>query len=69
MFDAAMPTWAERIATPGFTLSNSSPTYLISVGSLGSSVLSLVSQVRDRVGVEEVVDVLAEALSASRRPP
>jgi len=24
-----MPTWAERIATPGFTLSNSSPTILM----------------------------------------
>jgi len=30
VLDAAMPTCAERMATPGFTLSNSSPTYLIS---------------------------------------
>jgi hypothetical protein len=33
------------MATPGFTLSNSSPTYLISGGSLASSVFSLVSQI------------------------
>ena len=40
-----MPTWAERMATPGFTLSNSSPTILITGGSLGSSVFWLLSQI------------------------
>jgi hypothetical protein len=33
------------MATPGFTLSNSSPTILMSGGSLGSRVSGLVSQI------------------------
>ena len=40
-----MPTWADRIATPGLILSYSSPTILIIGGSLGSSVFGLVSQI------------------------
>ena len=40
-----MPTWAERIATPGFTLSNSSPTILMTGGSFGSSAFWLASQI------------------------
>ena len=40
-----MPTCAERMATPGFTLSNSSPTILITGSSLASSVFWLLSQI------------------------
>ena len=40
-----MPTCAERIATPGFTLSNSSPTILMTGGSFGSMVFWLASQI------------------------
>ena len=40
-----MPTWAERIATPGFTLSNSSPTILMTGSSFGSRPFSLASQI------------------------
>src|SRR5436190_10116655 len=45
VLDAAMPTWAERMATPGFTLSNSWPTILMTGSSFGSRVFSLVSQI------------------------
>ena len=55
-----MPTWAERIATPGFTLSNSSPTILMTGGSFGSMDLLVGEPDRDRIGVEEIVGVGAE---------
>src|SRR5262249_40659323 len=45
VFDAAMPTWAERMATPGLILSNSSLTILISGGSFGSMAFWLASQI------------------------
>ena len=61
MFDAAMPTWAERMATPGFTLSNSSPTILMSGGSFASIDLLVGEPDRDRIGVEDIVDVGADA--------
>ena len=40
-----MPTCAERMATPGLALSNSSPTILMTGGSLGSSAFWLASQI------------------------
>jgi hypothetical protein len=45
VFDAAMPTCAERIATPGFTLSNSSPTILMTGGSLAFRPFSFAAQI------------------------
>ena len=56
-----MPTWAERMATPGFTLSNSSPTILMTGGSFGSMVFWLASQIEIGSVLKTVVDVAAEA--------
>ena len=56
-----MPTCAERMATPGFNLSNSSPTILMTGGSLGSSVFGLASQI-------EIGSVLKRKLASPPRP-
>src|SRR5437764_1371493 len=70
-----MPTWAERIATPGFTLSNSSPTILMTGGSFGSivmddgdaQVLRLLAEFFFRILGDEVHRHKAELIAAGLR--